>query len=249
MFILSKITFFFLNPLNWILALLIWRFFAKSSAVKKKLTIVAIVLIFFFGNEVIYTKSVLAWQPAQVTINNNTTYEAGILLGGLTSFDKHKNGFLNAAADRLIEITALYHTKKIKKIIISGGSIYANRPKEANFLYKKLLSLGVSREDLIVENKSRTTFENAVFTKKIVDSIKLTPPFVLVTSAIHCPRAEKVFSKAGLSVTMFPSDFRVFNKNFDFGDYIFPKINIIGDWASFIKEIVGIWGYKLLNRI
>jgi len=247
-FILSKLTYFFLVPLNWILALLVWQFFIKSPVAKKRLTITIIAMVLFFGNEIIYTKLVMAWQPKQVPINDVRNYEAGILLGGLTSFDKYGNGFLNTASDRLIETSILYKTKKIKRIIISGGSIYANRPKEADFLYKKLLLLGVPSKDLIVENQSRTTFENALYTKRIIDSIKLQPPFVLITSALHVPRAKKVFAKAGLQADVFPSDFHVFDKKFAFADYILPELSVINDWPLLLKEVIGIWGYKLFNK-
>lgn len=247
-FILAKIVYFLLAPFNWILALFIWSLFVKSPLFKKRLVTLIILLVFFFGNEVIYTRLVLAWQPKQVQIDDNQLYEAGILLGGLSAFDKNGKGFLNAATDRLVEATILYKTKKIKRIIISGGSIKSNRPKEAEFLYKQLLLLGVPKEDLIVENRSRTTFENAVYTKKIIDSLKLRPPYVLITSAMHIPRADKVFTKAGFQVVPFPSDFHVFDKKFNFSDYIIPDARTLDDWNIFLKEVVGIVGYKLLNK-
>lgn len=249
LFILSKITYFFLAPFNWIIALFICRFVVKSHVSKKRLTIAIIISLFFFGNKAIYTNLVNVWQAKPVILSNQSNYEAGILLGGLAAFDKYGKGFLNDAADRLVEISILYKTRKIKRIIISGGSSYKNRPKEADFLYKKLLLLGIPKQDLTIENQSRTTSENAEFTKKIIDSIKLQPPFVLVTSAIHIPRAQKVFAKAGLQVIAFPADFQVIEKDLDLADYIIPKPGVINDWPVFLKEIVGIWGYKLFNKV
>ncbi len=207
-----------------------------------------IALVLFFGNEVIYTKSATAWEAKPVQISNLGNYTAGILLGGLSSFDKYGNGFLNSATDRLVEISILYKAQKIKKIIISGGSVYKDQPKEANFLYKKLLLLGIPPCDLIIENRSRSTFENALYTRKIIDSLQLQPPFVLVTSALHIPRAEKVFTKAGLPVVAFPSDYHAIDKKFDFDDYIVPKINIMNDWTFLLKEIIGIAGYQLFDK-
>lgn len=247
-FFISKIAYFFISPLNWITALIIWRFFAKSPSRKKRIIYIIIALVLFFGNEVIYTKSVIAWQAKPVKVNQLGNYEAGILLGGLSSFDKYGNGFLNASTDRLVEISILYKLQKIKKIIISGGSVYKNRPKEANFLYKELLLLGIPATDLIIENQSRTTFENALYTKKIVENLNIKPPFVLVTSAMHIPRAEKVFAKAGLPVVAFPSDYHVLDKKFDIDDYIIPNLGVIGDWTGFLKEVIGIIGYRIFNK-
>ncbi len=248
-FFFSKLVYFFIAPLNWIIALLIWIFFTKSKVIKKRLSVVIIVFVLFFGNEIIYIKLVTAWQAKPVQIHELDNYEAGILLGGLSSFDKYGNGFLNSATDRLVEISILYKSQKIKKIIISGGSVYKDRPKEADFLYKKFVLLGIPAQDLIIENHSRTTFENAMYTKKIIDSIQMQPPFVLVTSALHIPRAEKVFTKAGLPVIAFPSDFRVLDKKFDFDDYFIPKLNTINDWAMFLKEVIGMLGYKLFGKV
>jgi uncharacterized SAM-binding protein YcdF (DUF218 family) len=248
-FVLSKISYFFIAPINWIIALLVWRFFAKSAVLKKRLSVIIIAAVLFFGNEVIYAKLVSSWQAQPVSIDKFGTYEAGVLLGGLSNFDKAGRGFLSTSSDRLVETLALYQAKKIKKIIVSGGSVFGDRPKEADFLYKELLLLGVPAADLIIENNSRTTYENAVFTKKVVESLKLKPPFVLVTSALHIPRAERVFAKAGLQVVPFPADFRVIDKKFYLSEYLIPQLMVLNDWGVFLKEVVGIAGYKLFGKI
>jgi uncharacterized SAM-binding protein YcdF (DUF218 family) len=247
-FFLSKLTYIFITPFNWLLALLAWWFFAKKPTTKKRLIVVIILFVLFFGNDVLYTTLVNAWQPKPVTIPPDKTYEAGIVLGGLSSFDKHGNGFLNSAANRLTETCILYHTGKIKKIIVSGGAVYSDRPKEAPFLFRKLTELGVPARDIIIEQQSRTTFENATYTKRIVDSINIPGPFVLVTSAMHLPRSERVFAKAGLSVTGFPSNYSVLEKKFYFEDYVIPKLYVISDWGGFLKEVIGLWGYTLFNK-
>jgi uncharacterized SAM-binding protein YcdF (DUF218 family) len=65
---------------------------------------------------------------------------------------------------------------------------------------------------------------------------------------MHVPRAQKVFAKAGLQVIAFPSDFRVLDKKLDVADYFIPKIGVINEWPLFLKEVVGILGYKLFNK-
>ena len=247
-FFLSKLTYIFITPFNWLLALLVWRFFARKPKLKKALTAIIIVFVLFFGNDVIFTNVVNAWQPKPVVIPPQTVYEAGILLGGIAGFDKYGRGFLNTASDRLTEACILYKTGRIKKIIISGGAVYNDRPTEAPFLQTKMIELGVPASDIIIEQRSRTTFENATFTRRIVDSMHLSGPFVLVTSAFHLPRAQRVFAKAGFVVIGFPSDYRIIERKFDFDDYVFPKLYVIGSWGEFLKEIVGLWGYTLFNK-
>jgi uncharacterized SAM-binding protein YcdF (DUF218 family) len=246
--LVSTIVSICIAPENWIIALLLWRFLSKSKTVRRRLAVAIVAIIFIFGNAVLYNKVVMAWQPKLVTLPSNVIYEAGIVLGGSSSFDKYKNGYLNASADRFVEICVLYKTGKIKKIIISGGSNSRNGPKDAHFQFKKMMELGIPASDIIVEDSSTNTFENATFTKVKVDLLKLQPPFVLVTSAMHLKRAERVFTKAGLSVVPFPSDFHVFEKDFSFTDYFIPSLTTIFSWSSFLKEVFGVIGYRLFNK-
>ena len=107
-FFLSKILFFLLVPLNWILALVILRFVVKNPVLKKRLGIATIILLFLFGNDFILNKLVRAWQPEPVELFQFGNYSAGIVLGGYESFDKHGKGFLNYSSDRFIQTLALY---------------------------------------------------------------------------------------------------------------------------------------------
>lgn len=247
--LISKIAYLFIAPENFIIALAIWLFFSKSPLVKKRLTIAIIVMILFFGNEFIYTRAVNAWQPKPVTITPGVSYEAGIVLGGSASFDKYGNGYFNGSSDRFIETCILYKTQKIKKVIISGGSNGPDEPKDALFQYKKMLDMGIAPTDIIVEDSSRSTFYNAAFSKIKIDSLHLKPPFVLITSAMHMPRAARVFTKAGVPVVPFPCDYHVFENKLHFPDYIIPKVGVIFSWSIYFKEVVGIIGYRIFNKI
>jgi uncharacterized SAM-binding protein YcdF (DUF218 family) len=246
--LISTIISICIAPENWLILLLILLFFVKSARVKKRITIAIVVLLLIFGNSVLFNQIVMAWQPKLVSLPATAVYDAGIVLGGSSSFDKYDNGYLNSSADRFVEICALYKTGKIRKIIVSGGSNHRNGPKDAQFQFKKMLELGIPAEDIIVEDSSSNTFENAAFTKIKVDFFKLKSPFVLVTSAMHIPRATYIFTKAGLAVVPFPCDFKVFAKDFSFTDYFIPSLNTVFSWSSFLKEVIGVAGYKLLKK-
>ncbi|HEX8461644.1 MAG TPA: YdcF family protein [Segetibacter sp.] len=235
-------------PENWIILLLIWWILSKSKAVKKRLAIAIVVLFVVFGNEVIFTSMVNLWQPKLVTLPAEVSYEAGIVLGGISNFDKNRNGYFNGAADRFVETCILYKTGKIKKIIISGGSNQKDGPKDAQFQYKKMMELGIPAADIIVEDSSLNTFENAAFSKVKIDSLKLHPPFVLITSAMHMPRSERVFRKVGIQVIPYPCDFKVLEKKFSFTEYFIPSLNTLFSWNFFLKEIVGVLGYTVMKK-
>ncbi len=249
-FILSKILYFLLIPLVWILILLIWMMLTKSKTRKKKLLIAVVVISILFSNNFIYTRLVLAWQPQQTTIEPGKVYSAGILLGGMVGFDINNKGHFGEGADRFIQTEKLYHQGLIKKILVTSGSGELLRPglKEADFLEQELIASGVKKEDIIIENNSRNTFENAIYSKKILDSLHIQGPYVLITSAMHMPRSEKIFTKAGMQFVTFPSDYHVTRMPFSFEDAIVPKLKLLNDWAYFLKEFIGLKVYQVTGK-
>ena len=70
-----------------------------------------------------------------------------------------------------------------------------------------LLGMGVEASRLTIEDRSRDTWENAVFTKAMVAPVA-GERWLLVTSAWHMPRAMGVFRKAGFAVEPWPVDYR-----------------------------------------
>ena len=242
----SKLIGYLIIPDFWLIGLFGWWLVAKSSRTKRRLSIGLIGFIFIFGNEFLYTKLAIAWQPKPVHISQQ--YQAGILLGGICTFDKYGNGYMNSSSDRLIAACTLYKTGIIKKIVIAAGNIDKYKPNEAAYLSVRMAELGIDKADIIIEGRSRNTFENAVFAKQKIDSIHLLPPYVLVTSAMHMPRAIRVFNKAGLAVVPYPCNYEVVEKTFSWDDFLIPKLSVINDWRGLLKEIVGMTGYKLFGK-
>ena len=80
--------------------------------------------------------------------------------------------------------------------------------READYATALFESLGVSRERLTMERRSRNTKENAEFSKALA-APKRGERWLLVTSAYHMPRSVGVFRKAGFAVEPYPVDWRV----------------------------------------
>ena len=242
----SKITGLFITPSIWLVFIFLWWMLTKSAKAKKKLSIAFVVIVMVFGNEFLFSELCLTWQPKPVVLTGK--YDAGILLGGFVSFDKNGIGYLNSASDRFIAASTLYKMGYIKRIIVSAGNIKKGQPNEASYIAKRMAELGIDKEDIIIESRSRTTFENAVYTKQKIDSLGLKPPFVLITSALHLPRAISVFKKAGISVTPYPCNYEVIEKKYSWDDYLIPKLDVINNWRSLMKEMVGLAGYKAFGK-
>jgi uncharacterized SAM-binding protein YcdF (DUF218 family) len=249
-FILSKVLYFLLVPFWWIVLLLVWMILTKSATRKRKLRIAAIIIAVLFTNPLLYRSLVLQWQPGPVYLDSTQKYSAGIVLGGMAGYDKYDRGYFGGSADRFIQTANLYHRGIIQKIIISGGtgSLRQNEPPEAVFLRTAFLENGIPDSAIIVESRSRNTYENAVYTKAITDSLHLKKPFLLITSALHMPRSESVFRKSGFAFVSFPCDYHITPSKPAIENIILPNISLLNEWSYLLKEVVGLYVYKLTGK-
>jgi uncharacterized SAM-binding protein YcdF (DUF218 family) len=135
-----------------------------------------------------------------------------IVLGG--GEDGHADGSpqlaaLNEAAERYTEAVALARRLPEARLVFSGGSgalLEASAP-EAETAARLFEALGVPRERITLERASRDTYENALFTARILKP-KAGEHWLLVTSAWHMPRAMGCFRRAGFTVEAWPVDYR-----------------------------------------
>jgi uncharacterized SAM-binding protein YcdF (DUF218 family) len=129
-------------------------------------------------------------------------YEIGIVLGGITSYDRTtKEGYFNISSDRFIQTALLYKKGNIKKILVSGGQngiIKEDDFSESAFIKSKLIDLGIPEQDILIEEVSRNTIENAKFCKQVLQQTNLdNNTIVLITSAFHMQRAKYIFEQEG----------------------------------------------------
>ncbi len=253
MHILSKLVTILLNPFLWIIFAFLWGLFTKRETRKKNCFIAALIMLFFFSNPYIIKKLILAYQPEKYTMQKGETYNAGILLGGFAGMNKadHQTYF-NENADRFLQTALLYKEGHIKKIIIAAGDasiVNKNDFREADFAQEQLIKLSIPASDIFIDRNSRNTAENAANSKKIIDSLALTGPYLLITSAMHIPRATKTFSKAGLNIKPYPCAYIVtpFEK-YAFDEYLIPSAGALRNWNNYLKEVVGLLMYKFLGR-
>lgn len=249
-FILSKILYIFIQPFNWILFLFFIYLFIKNKKSKTRLLVAIVSLFVFFSNGVIQNEIALSLQQNNSGLEPGKQYEVGILLGGMAGYDKNNVGHFSGAADRFIQTNILYRQGIIKKILITSGSanLIYNQLGEADYIVEELIKSGVPAKDILKENKSRNTYENAIFSKRIIDSLHLTGPYVLISSAFHLPRAMKVFKKAGMQILPFPCAFTSVQKVYSWQDYFFPSIDVLCGWDGTMKELIGILVYKLTGK-
>jgi len=136
-----------------------------------------------------------------------------VVLGGSIDPDlsaAHGLPVFKGAVDRVIAVAALAHRYPNARIIFSGGSgnLISGDAREADYASAVFESLGVPKQHLTMERRSRNTQENAEFSKAIA-APKSGERWLLVTSAYHMPRSVGLFRKAGFAVEPYPVDWRV----------------------------------------
>ena len=154
---------------------------------------------------------------------------------------------VGGAVERLTEFADLVKRYPNAKAVYTTGSGHLTRQdiKEADVVGPFLKKLGLEPSKIIFENQSRNTFENAMFSKKLVKP-KPDETWVLITSAFHMPRSVGVFRKAGWSVIPYPVDFYLSGEAPDI--LSFYAGHGLGRFSSALHEWIGLLVYRLTDR-
>jgi uncharacterized SAM-binding protein YcdF (DUF218 family) len=172
-----------------------------------------------------------------------------VVLGGAveTRTSRGSEVHLNDSADRVVEAAVLARRYPEAKLLASGGDgnlIPEGGEQEADLTRDLLIALGVAPERILVEDRSRNTIENAIYSRDMAQP-KPGEAWLLVTSAWHMPRAVGCFRHAEFDVLPYPVDFRAAAKK----DWLFSLSRHLALLDIAAKEWVGLVSYRLLGRI
>ena len=160
---------------------------------------------------------------------------------------------VNNAGDRVLAAAELFRQDKAPNILLSGGNIawFSNgKSTPAEEMADILEFTGVPHNVLWLEKESRNTYENAVFSKAILQEHNIKK-ILLVTSAMHMPRSVALFEKQGFEVIPMPVDYSITKDNENSKSFLSTIIGFIpsaGNLASTtnaLKEYLGIFTYHL----
>jgi uncharacterized SAM-binding protein YcdF (DUF218 family) len=179
------------------------------------------------------------------------TLKGIIILGGavdtITSGDRHATS-LTDAGDRLTEAVALARRFPEAKIVFSGGdgALIYHGTTEAESAKRFFTRMGMDMNRIVFENRSRTTYENARYSKEMLKP-KPGERWLLVTSAFHMWRAQRCFTKAGFDTTPWPVDYRTRGVK----DLLRLPPRASEGWRRIdmvVKEWVGLVVYRVMGR-
>ena len=93
---------------------------------------------------------------------------------------------LSGGEDRVEHGVALYQQDYADKILFTGVG--------SRSMYRQALSLGITEDDILLEERSRTTFENAKYSIEIMRAQGFQSA-IIVTSPTHTRRASIIFTQ------------------------------------------------------
>ena len=171
-------------------------------------------LLYFLEKPYLGTYYTSFKAPAKYWQKNS---QAIVLLGGGVNpfFWGDVLGALGSSTlKRLLRAHFMYEYTSLP-IVLAGGNTknafnFDKKPiTEALLMQKALFQLGMPdlKTNLILEDKSRNTSENAFYTVKLMKDRNWNS-IVLVTSGYHMRRAEKLFRQEGIKVIPVASDFK-----------------------------------------
>ena len=132
-------------------------------------------------------------------------------------------------------------------IVFSGGNAdpFLSLPPESGEMKKLAIESGVPEKEILLESLSRNTYESAQEVKQLLGNRN---HILLVTSAIHLPRAVRLYQKQGFRVTPVPCGYTVGGTHWDPFTFV-PSAGALIRSSQAINEIVGIAVYWMAGKI
>jgi uncharacterized SAM-binding protein YcdF (DUF218 family) len=221
--------------------LLAWRRRLSSS---KMLGTMALVWLWLWSMPVTshWLASQIEGQFSQVPMASVPHAQAIVVLGGTVSPPSGRSTEINLGrAGRVWYAARLFHAGKAPLVLLSGGGDLERQAfSEARAMAIFMHDLGVPAQALVLEETSRNTRENAAFSAALLKARGIDN-ILLVTSALHMPRALALFKAQGLEVTPAPTDFEAGQEPPSGLLAWLPDAGALNGSALAMKELVGLW--------
>jgi len=260
---LSKLLPLFVYPLGLAgIILILVLILEKHRKWRKGLLIAALVILWLSSNRwVSYSLArTLEWRNLPPEIAPQA--EVIVLLGGGTESGDYPRPMteVNSAGDRVLYAAHLYHEGAAPVILASGGNLdfsSARGTTPAEEMADLLALTGVPDEAVWQQAQSQNTYDDALYSAEILREKQITE-IILVTSAMHMPRAKALFEKQGITVIPAPVDFTVTEQNWqstfrpDLGEFVInllPNASALGLTTNVLKEYFGLLVYGLRGWI
>jgi len=256
---LSKLLPLFVYPLGLSCILLVVALILKKRPkLRRGLLIGALSLLWLAGNRWISYSLARSLEWRYLPPDSAPHADVIVLLGGGTESSDPPRPMteVNSAGDRVLYAAKLYQDGAAPAILVSGGNLDFSdaRGSSPSEEMTTLLTLtGVPEEDIWQQKESQNTYEDALYSSEILRE-KGIKEIILVTSAMHMPRAKALFEHQGMTVISAPVDFTITEQNWknafkpgidEAVIYLLPNASSLGLTTNVLKEYLGLLVYGL----
>lgn len=250
-------------PLSWFMAivaalafLLFLPIAPRRLQLLRGLAVLALLLLFLLSN--MYVANILVGllevQYPPYDLTSGKTFDVIVVLGGGVA----AKGTLRPADEpsssgitRTVCGVDLFSRAVAPRILFSGygWDFSGDEPSEGAIMKAFAVRLGVPADAILVEERSRNTYENALESKRMLGDASI----LLVTSAVHIPRALGLFRKQGFNATPFPCGYLIRNRPGEAweGDPfdLMPDVDALWKSTVAVTEFVGLLTYRARGLI
>lgn len=251
-FLLSKVLTWFVNPLSLLfvgLLAILWLYRRRYTRWG-----LALVLLFFYSISIPLTvQPLVRWLegPCPGPEAMHQHYDVAIVLAGMMDLRKSRPGHpkFNSQVERILEGIHLVKRGIADKLLIVGGNAdpFNQHVSEARLLRTFALEFGLHEEQVLTEEVSRNTYENAVNTGQIIRAGSYRQ-LVLITSAFHMYRAMAAFHKQQLFPEPYPVNCHSNRERLHLFDFV-PSIGALSMTTVVVHEMIGVMMYRFQGYI
>jgi len=250
---LSKILPLLVLPVGIIIELSVIAFFLLMAGKRRAtgMILVCAILVLWVSSMPIVAQTLVGRLERDYPAIRLEAVPAGkciVLLGGTVQPALPPRVDLNMleGIDRVRKAAQLYRAGKGQVVVVTGG----NQPwsplaePEARSIKTLLVEWGVPASAILLEDRSRNTYENAVNSGELLKDLDCVRTS-LVTSAAHMKRSVGVFAKQGIDVFPVSADVRVIeNPRLTILDFL-PDADALNMTSDAIREWIGRGAYRI----
>jgi uncharacterized SAM-binding protein YcdF (DUF218 family) len=220
----------------------------SKSTVLGKSVLWSGLIIFYLSSTPFISGHLIGLLETYPALDANEISDSGagaiVILSGGRDRDANEYGGDTVGKNTLLRCRygAFLQRKTGLPILVSGGWVLDKEGKSLAQVMAEVLREDFQAEKVWLEDRSRTTGENALFSEKYLTQKNIDAVF-LVTQAWHMPRSVVAFEKTGLRVIPAPTAFEGGNP-YKFMD-ILPGASSLNKTYFALHEMVGALWYKI----
>lgn len=253
-FIASKIVWFFAEPSNFLILLLVigtgllWSGAFRLARLTTTVAAGSLVMVVLLpvGKWLLLPLENRFDAPAELPVD----VDGVVVLGGAAEPDisaARDQPSYNEAGERISALIELGRRYPTARLVFTGGigdplGAPVTAAGVARDFYRRQ---GFDVDRILFEDGARNTFENATLSKQLAGP-QPDEHWLLVTSARHMPRAVGTFRRSGWAVTPYPVDYRTTGR-LELA-FEFDVAGRLSDLDLATKEWVGLAAYHLTGR-